>query len=222
MKTFFKMNDPFARTLSFFKHHGLRATIQRFFNELQRLSFLGRMILFFCPLPVQQIGSTEMVLVERVRSGILQESDYERLVHAWNPLIRERQIADRFKLGSELWLAKLHGELAGFGWTIRGRTIEPHFFPLQGDDLHLFDFYVFPEFRGRGVNVALVLEILKKAGGDGIQRAHIECAVWNKSQRRSLSKTPFCRYAEATKLCILGRPIVLWQDCSSGCAWKRM
>lgn len=105
----------------------------------------------------------------------------------------------------------MEGKLAGFGWTIQGRTIEPHFFPLQSDEVHLFDFFVFPEFRGRGINVALVMDILTRLGEEKVRLAHSECAAWNDAQIRSLSKTPFRRYGEAIKLGILSCWLVIWR-----------
>ncbi len=32
--------------------------------------------------------------------------------------------------GALLWLIKSEDGLAGYGWTLQGRTIEPHYFPL--------------------------------------------------------------------------------------------
>lgn len=199
------------RAMSFFKRYGLRASVFRGFTALYRLSFLGRMILFHCFLPVQNCEQPQGFQIERVGRTTLSSADHLRLVNnALNPAVRARQIAERFEAGGELWLAKLGEELVGYGWTIRGRTMEPHFFPIQADDLHLFDFFVFPEFRGRGLNVALLMDILVRLSGEGIRWAHIECAAWNKAQIHSLTKTPFCMYAEATKMCVLGRPAVLW------------
>lgn len=199
-----------VRILSYFQRNGLWPTVRRCFGELHRLSFFGRMVLFHCPLPLETVERTPWLHVERVSQSTLLNGDRERLVNAWNPSIRVRQIADQFDAGSELWLGKLGGELAGFGWTIRGRTMETHFFPLLPDDLHLFDFFVFPEFRGRGVNVALMMKILTSISSEGIRRAFIECAAWNRPQLRSLRKTPFCRYGEATKISVLKRSVVLW------------
>lgn len=198
------------RAMSFFKRNGLRASVIRGFLALYRLFFLGRMILFHCALPVQNFAQPQGVQVERVGQMTLSIGDHQRLANAWNPAIRAGQIAERFEAGSELWLAKLCEELVGFGWTIRGRTMEPHFFPIQADELHLYDFFIFPEFRGRGFNVALLSDILARSSAEGIWRAHIECAAWNKAQLHSLTKTPFSMYAEATKMCVLGRPVVLW------------
>jgi GNAT superfamily N-acetyltransferase len=168
------------------------------------------MVLFSCPLPLKSFDPASDIRVERVGRKTITKVDYERILGVWNPKSRARQFAYRFEAGSELWLAKMDGSLAAFGWTIKGRTVEPHFFPLQSGDLHLFDFFVFPDHRGRGVNVTLVMQVLAQLGQEDVRCAHIECAAWNDAQFRSLGKTAFRRYAEATKLRVLGHTIVIW------------
>lgn len=207
----YSMSPSFlGRLSSFYKRHGFRETAGRGLDELHRLSFLGRMALYQCRLPVTETAKPPWLQVQRVGSTTLDDNDRKRIVDVWNPEVCARQIVARFQAGAELWLARAGGVLAGFGWSIRGLTMEPHFFPLSPDDVHLFDFFVFPEFRGRNINVALVWEILRMFGQEGAHRAHIECAMWNTPQIRSLSKTPFIKYAEASKLCLGGRPVVCW------------
>jgi ribosomal protein S18 acetylase RimI-like enzyme len=128
----------------------------------------------------------------------------------WNPKLVQQNMKERFGLGASLWLIKSHNKLAGYGWTLQGRTVEPHYFPLGHDDLHLFDFHVFPEFRGRGMNPSLVTQILCRSAVEGVRRAFIEAAEWNQPQLSSLTKTPFRRLGVARKRMIFGRTIVWW------------
>ena len=72
-----------------------------------------------------------------------------------------------------MWLIKSAGKLAGFGWTLQGDTIEPHYFPLAQDDVHLFDFHVFPQYRGQGLNPFLVNYILHSLASESSGRAFI-------------------------------------------------
>lgn len=194
----------------FYRRNGLRCTAVRFCTALRRFSYLGRMVLYACQLPGEYLAKTTDVSVRPVTPAGISKPDYECLLDIWNPSLRAHQLADRFAAGSELWLAKVGDKLAGFGWTIQGRTIEPYFFPLRPDDAHLFDFFVFPEFRGRGINVVLVMEILAMLSQKQVHRAYIECAAWNDAEIRSLSKTAFRRYAEATQVTLLGYTIVVW------------
>jgi GNAT superfamily N-acetyltransferase len=168
------------------------------------------MVLFSCRLPLDRLNPTAGVCVERVGAATISKEDYAVMLGVWDPTIRSRQFAERFQAGSELWLAKVDGKLAGSGWTIQGRTIAPYFFRLQPGDVHLYDFLVLPQFRGRGVNVLLVMDILARLGAEQVHRAYIECALWNHAQLRSMAKTAFRRYAEATKMTILGHSLVIW------------
>ena len=123
-----------------------------------------------------------------------------------------RNINHRSDLAASLWLIRLEDHLAGYGWTLRGRTAEPHYFRLGQNDVHLFDFHVFPQYRGRGVNPFLVNYILRRLALEGHGRAFIEAAEWNQVQLASLRKTPFRRFGLATKLSILGHTTVWWWE----------
>jgi GNAT superfamily N-acetyltransferase len=114
-------------------------------------------------------------------------------------------------MGASLWLIKLEDNLAGYGWTLRGSSVEPHYFCLGPDDAHLFDFHVFPQYRGRGVNPFLVNSILRSLAAECGGRAFIEAAEWNRAQLASLSRTPFHRLGRARKFTIF-RTMVRWEE----------
>jgi GNAT superfamily N-acetyltransferase len=135
----------------------------------------------------------------------------------WNPKLAQKNMKERFRKGASLWLIKSHDRLAGYGWTLKGGTIEPHYFPVGQDDVHLFDFYVFPQYRGQGMNPLLVGEILRSLAREGAGRAFIEAAEWNQPQLSSLSKTPFRCLGWATKLTIFGRTVVRWSKRGAPC-----
>ncbi len=123
---------------------------------------------------------------------------------------------ERFDLGASLWLIRSQDKLAGYGWTLRGRTVEPHYFSIGRDDVHLFDFHVFPQFRGQGMNPFLVIYILCSLASEGAGRAFIEAAEWNQPQLSSLAKTPFRHLGLAKKWTIFGRNVVVWGKTKSG------
>jgi len=107
-------------------------------------------------------------------------------------------------------VAKLEGEFAGYGWTIYAETMESHYVPLGCNDVHLFDFHVFQEYRGKGINPALVKYILRTLAEEGKSRALIEVGEWNQAQLKSLRKTPFRSFGVASKYRIFGRNFVIW------------
>ena len=106
----------------------------------------------------------------------------------WNAKLANRNIRERFEKGASLWLLECDDQLAGYGWTLRGGTIEPYYFPLAQDDVHLFDFHVFPHYRGRGMNRYLISRILDSLSDNCGGRAFIEAAEWNEAQLSSLRK----------------------------------
>lgn len=192
----------------------MRSTMRRAALYLQRMLTLPRMVLFYCDLPhYKKISGTPShhVRVESISQiQELKPEDLQRIVEFWNPAVTQRQIYERFEKGATLWLAFSANQLAGFGWTITGRTIAPHYFSLGSNDVHLFDFLVFPEYRGRGVNPALVSHILRQMVIEERSRAYIEAAEWNLPQLASLSKTGFQVMGSARMLTLFRRSLVQW------------
>jgi len=140
----------------------------------------------------------------------IDEQDLQRIVNFWNPRLARRNLAERFKAGATLWLIRSDGQLAGYGWTLTGRTMRPYFFPLGTNDVHLFDFLVFPEFRGRRINPSLVTYILDRLSQEGRDRAFIEVGEWNQRELTSLSKTAFHFLGVARKMSLFKWTIVDW------------
>lgn len=138
--------------------------------------------------------------------------DLSRLETNWAPAIVRRQMAERFGRGASWWEFKSGEKLAGYGWTLAGGTMEPHFFPLQPDDVHLFDFLVFPEFRGRRINPLLVNFILGRLKLEKKDRAFIEAAEWNVPQLSSLGRTPFRLVGKASIRRRPGQTLVKWSS----------
>jgi len=173
------------------------------------------MVLFECnlnaPLPV--LKELQNATIERKNSQAdINPNDLHRITTTWNEKTAKLLHEHRFRLGASLWLLKTDGKVAAYGWTVRERTVEPHFFPLGPADFHLFDFFVFPEYRGRRLNPTLVNHILTALVQEGASRAFIEAAEWNKAQLVSLSRTFFQKIGCARKFEILGKTIIIWSE----------
>ena len=208
------ISSSVSRLTSYYTRHGFGATTRRASVAVRRALFSSRMVLFYCDLTRQTEASANIQNspnVERLRSYTqLIPQDLQDMISFWNPEQANRNIRERFDSGASVWLIKSAGKLAGFGWTLQGDTIEPHYFPLAQDDVHLFDFHVFPQYRGQGLNPFLVNYILHSLASESSGRAFIEAAEWNQAQLSSLSKTPFRRLGLARKSKILHRIIVCW------------
>ena len=194
--------------------HGLGATIRRARLALKRALFANRMVVFYCDLSAQTSPAVTIPAsfrVERLLNAAeLSQQDWEAVISLWNPKLARRNINERFTKGATLWLIKSGNRLAGYGWTLQGRTIEPYYFPLGPDDAHLFDFHVFPEYRGQGINPLLVGYILHALATDWGGRAFIEAAEWNEAQLCSLRKTAFRRLGWARSVTIFGHKFTSW------------
>jgi ribosomal protein S18 acetylase RimI-like enzyme len=208
------ISTSISRLTSFYTRHGFGATIRRAGLAVKRALFSNRMVVFYCDLAMLTKSSADLpssVKVERLRNyAELSPQDLQQMANFWNPRQAHRNIRERFDQGASLWLIKSGENLAGYGWTLRGSTIERHYFPLTQDDVHLFDFHVFPGYRGRGMNPLLVTHILDSLASECGFRAFIEAAEWNEAQLSSLRKTPFRRMGCARKSTILHRTIVCW------------
>lgn len=203
-----------SRLTAYYTRHGFGATMRRAGLAAKRALFSNRMVLFYCELAKQTTApasAPSSMKVERLRSyAELSPQDLQEMTSFWNPEEAHRNIRERFDHGASLWLIKSAEKLAGYGWTLQGGTIEPHYYPLAQDDVHLFDFHVFPQYRGQGINPFLVNHILCNVVGECGGRAFIEAAEWNAAQLSSLRKTPFRRMGSARKSAIFHRTIVCW------------
>ena len=206
--------DSIKRVFQHAKRHGFRATMGRMGLSFKRIWTGNRHVIFYCDLATCKpaaLDDPNHTRVDRKNAeSELDERDLSQIANVWNPEITRRQISERFGQGASLWLFKLDDKLAAYGWSIIGRTIEPHFIPLGANDAHLFDFFVFPEYRGRRINPSLVNYVLAKLASEMRIRAFIEAAEWNSAQLSSLSKTPFRPLGLASKHNIFRKTLVVW------------
>jgi hypothetical protein len=100
------------------------------------------------------------VKVERHKNQTdLSSPDLQEITSFWNPDLARRRVKERFELWASLWLIKVEDNRAGYGRTLQGRTVEPHYFPLAPDDVQFLDFHVFPRYRGRALDWFLMTHI---------------------------------------------------------------
>jgi ribosomal protein S18 acetylase RimI-like enzyme len=210
------ISHSISRFTAYFKRNGLRETVRRIGLAARRALFSSRMVLFYCDLSALSSPTTDLpssLKVERHRNQTdLSPQDLQQITSFWNPELARRNIKERFEQRASLWLIKSEGRLAGYGWTLQGHTVEPHYFLLGLGDVHLFDFHVFPQYRGQGVNPLLVSYILCRLAAEGQGRAFIEAAEWNQAQLASLRRTPFRRLGLARKFTLLRYTIVWWDE----------
>jgi len=202
------------RIAAFYSSHGLVPTIRRVKLAAKRALFANRMVVFYCDLPKQVSPPDELpnsLKVERVITyAQLNLEDLQNLTSFWNPKQAHRNIRERFEQGASLWLIRSVDKLAGYGWSLQGRTIAPYFLQLGENDVQLFDFYTFPKFRGRATHWFLTSHILQTLAAEGRARAFGDTAEWNKAQLSSFKVTPFRRLGLARCFTVLGHTLVFW------------
>jgi ribosomal protein S18 acetylase RimI-like enzyme len=203
-----------SRLAEFYRRHGFAATVSRAQLAAKRMLFAGRMVVFYCDLKDRRLSEAhlpEAGKVERVRAlEDVAPGQIRQMTEFWNSKLATRDINERFAKGANLWLVECEGQLAGYGWTLQGTTVEPYYFPLAGSDIHFFDFHVFPRFRGRGINPFLVCRMLSELASQNGGRAFIEAAEWNAAQLASLQKTPFRRFGLVRSFNLFGRAYFSW------------
>jgi hypothetical protein len=210
------ISSSMTRIAAYYSRHGFVATIRRARLAAKRALFSNRMVIFYCDLAKQASPPADIpnfLKVERLRTyPEISPQDLQEMTSFWNPKQAHRNIKERFEKGASLWLIKSGDRLAGYGWTIQGRTIAPYYFPVAQDDVQLFDFYVFPKFRGRAMHWLLTAHILQTLAAEGRARAFADTGEWNQAQLSSLKMTPFRRLGLARSFTILGHTFVSWVE----------
>jgi len=203
-----------SRLADYYRRNGFRATIRRAGLAMRRALFSSRMVIFYRDIPAQSSPKPELLnslRVERKRSEAeIGSQDLQEITSFWNPKLAQRNIKERFGLGASLWMIKVEDHLAGYGWTLQGRTVEPHYIPLGQGDVQFLDFHLFPKYRGRAMDWFLMDHILSQLAADGGTRAYGEAAEWNQASLSSFAMASFRRLGLARKVTILGRTIVWW------------
>jgi len=223
------VSDSISRLRTYYQRHGLKALLERALLFARRSISANRMVVFYWDLakPNSRPATLLPAHLTVERKDRLQEidpQDWQTIVNFWNPELSSRRLGERLGLGASIWMIRCEGQLAGYGWSMTGRTIVPHYCPFGSDDVHFFDFLVFPEFRGRQINPWLVSHMIDEFRAEGRTRAYIEVAEWNEPQLSSLRKTNFQFFGMARKTLLLGRTFVEWtpvpgrQKAKSACA----
>jgi ribosomal protein S18 acetylase RimI-like enzyme len=211
------LTDSISRLTSYYKRHGFTATLQRAKLFFRNFFSSNRLVIYAYDLSKSDSISSprnwpdQLSFVRVASQEQIDQQDWQKILNFWDPKLTHRNFSTRFNEGASVWLVRSEGKLAGFGWTLTGRAIKPHFVPFGPNDVHLFDFLVFPEFRGQGINPQLVTYILDQLAAESRTRAYIEAAVSNHNQLKSLSKTGFHVLGIARKASFFGRTFVEWK-----------
>lgn len=208
------ISNSILRVADYFRRHGLVATTRRAWLGARRALFASRMVVFYCDLDEQRLHPVNIPRtfeVKRVKALTeLSQEHLQEMMSFWNPKQADRSIRERFEKGASLWLLESGGRLAGYGWTLEGQTIASYYFPMGPDDVQLFDFYVFPKYRGRALHWLLTGHILHTLAVKGRSRAFADTHEWNQAQLASFKLTPFRPLGLVKTYRIFGQLLHCW------------
>jgi hypothetical protein len=208
------VSSSISRITDYYSRHGFRATAGRLVLAVKRALFSSRMLVFYCDLPTlapRPVNIPTSMKVERVTGEAkLRPQDFDEITSFWNPKQARRNIKERFTNGASLWLIKSEDKVAGYGWTLQGHTIAEYYFPIGPKDVQLFDFFVFPKFRGRALHWLLTAYILQVLAAEGVARAFADTGEWNQPQISSFRMTPFRRLGLVRSFTLFGHTFVSW------------
>ena len=208
-----------SRLSEYYRRHGVVATLQRAGSGVKRTLFAGRMVVFYCDLTSRKLHPMQLppgCCVRRIRNlSELGPDRFQEMTSIWNPELARQNVRERFEKHASLWLVESDGHLAGFGWTIEGAAIEPYYFPLGAKDVQLFDFYIFPQFRGGTLYWLLTNHILCTLAADGCSRAFADTGEWNRAQLAAFQRTPFRALGSVRTYKLFGRAFTSWSPSGS-------
>ncbi|HEX4005000.1 MAG TPA: GNAT family N-acetyltransferase [Acidobacteriaceae bacterium] len=208
------LTSSFSRLSEYYSRHGLRSTVRRAVEAGKRALFAGRMVVFYCDLDdrnLRPVNVPKSFAIERITSlAEISAEVLQEITSFWNPKLANQNIRERFDRGASLWLVKSDDRLAGYGWTLHGQTIAEYYFPLGQNDVQLFDFYVFPKFRGRALHWLLTGYILQALTAEGRSRAFADTGEWNQAQLASFKMTPFRCLGLVRTFTAFGRVFTWW------------
>jgi GNAT superfamily N-acetyltransferase len=114
----------------------------------------------------------------------------------------------RFRNGDKCYVAVVGGRLAGYGWSAAGRafimTEIDQALPVAADECLLYDFFVFPQWRGRGYYGVLLRSIRSL---NAHKRHWIFAQTGNTASIRGIQSAGFVHAFRLGRRVLLGRTV---------------
>ena len=199
---------------NYYKHYGAKRTAQRLKESVRRLLFSNRDVVFYMDLvdwSPKNAGCWGLHTVDRVtRESEFPETCLDRILEHLPPEVFVNHMNRRFGKGGSLWCLRNEKDLIGFLWVLIGDTMQPHYFPLIASDVHIFDGFILPQYRGQDKNALMMDLVMDRLKRMGLRRAYVETKEWNTPARRALEKMQFRALGFARQRFRKGRTVVTW------------
>lgn len=202
------------KAILYYRRNGFWKSVKQAFKKIKDTVFPESDIIYYADLidlknsgPIEQDG---ILVVERKTSGELSAAEKEALFEQVGQKMIEPQIAERFERGASAWFVYWQEQVAGMVWTLAGDTMEPFYYFIPPKDVHVFNNVIFPKYRGKRINPALLETVLIRLSERGFIRAYIETLASNLAERKSLARTSFRPMGTARKKKRKNRQITQW------------
>lgn len=208
------LRSAYWRVTSYYRLYGARNTLKRFGDSLKRMLFYNRDVIYCMDLvdwPLQDSGSRDGYSLERFDRDVeipevfLKSVGEQRSAEMFREYLRRR-----LDKGASLWCLRKDWEYMGYFWVFIGGTMKPHYIPLSARDVHFFDGYMFPAYRGQGEMAVLMDMVIERLKTLGLRRAYIEAAEWNASSIKYIEKMGYSKIGCARQRYRRGRNVVTW------------
>ena len=209
-----------SMTISFYKQHGLRATVGRacewIWDRIAHAAFLvyvmecAKLDEADCTLP------PGMTVVRRRSEAEMAVEEVEWLSDYYSPEIVKAQLETRFERNASLWLARRDRKLVAFNWTLNGGPIESFGMPFTAADAYIFDGGTAKDLRGQGIFAPFEKYIYYQVKEDGLARIYMSVREWNRPKLKQLNKLPVTYVGKARQFRLFGRDFVIWSQMRHG------
>jgi hypothetical protein len=202
----------YYRIKKYLKRNGLRKTLRQLLIKALTSLKVHKYVLYCTdspPASTVNMNGLTVLMFNDISSA--ETANFKDLCSYFTKEIFQPIAIKNFNKNATLWvLTNRNNETLGIVWSIVGNTVSSHFFPLSQNDAHLFSNEILLPHRGKGYNTILLNYVVSTLKEKNISRIHIETAVDNFAEQKSLNKTLFKEYAIASKFSFLGKQYTRW------------
>jgi RimJ/RimL family protein N-acetyltransferase len=207
MKAYWKVTN-------YYKLHGPKQTCQRVFESMRRSVFFRRYVIFSMDLDDWSFAGKETshhyeIVCLGGETEISEMFMKQILEHHQEKMFRE-YLEKRFTKGAALWCFKKGDVLIGYFWSLIGKTMKPYYIPLMEKDVHIFDGFIFPKYRGHGEMAIMMNMVVDHLKTLGLRRIFIEAAEWNVPSLKFIEKMGYSRLGYARQRFRQRKMVVTW------------
>lgn len=142
----------------------------------------------------------------------ISESDLKQFMALMGPGIVKPFLDHFFSLGACLWVAKLHGDIVGIKWTLRGGFSGFYCMPIASNDVVSIAEQVFQPYRGQGLWGQITAAILARLKEQGVSRVYFGVHCRNKPMLSAVQKASVCVVGRVLTFRLLGCHFSIWRD----------